>query len=32
MNIKNLVIGGGGGGGFSIYGALKYLLTNNYIQ
>ena len=32
MNIKNLVIGGGGGGGFSIYGALKYLFTNNYIQ
>jgi len=32
MNIKNLVIAGGGGGGFSIYGALKYLFTNNYIQ
>lgn len=31
-NIKNLVLGGGGAGGYNMYGVIKYLSTNNYLN
>ena len=32
MTIKHLVLGGGGAAGFTIYGALKKLNTNNFFD